>query len=236
MRDYSEILKKVSLFDSIKTDEINSIVTNLGARVKKYDKDEYIRHIGDPSDFVGIVLSGSIQIVQDDYYGNRSITATFGEGEIFGEAFACAGVKVLPVGILSCEESKIMFISKTTLLNACNGDCRCGCSRNSHHTIISNLLKSVASKNILLNRKLQYSSHKTTSEKIMAYLNDQARINESDSFTIPFNRQELADYLGVERSAMSVEINKLVRAGVIETKRSYFRLIREGVSSKDCLC
>ena len=79
---------------------------------------------------------------------------------------------------------------------------------------------------MLMNQKLKYSSHKTTKKKLMAFLHDQSRINKSKEFTIPFDRQALADYLGVERSAMSTEINKLVKQGIIETKRSYFRLIR----------
>lgn len=220
MKDYFEFLTKTQLFAGISVKDIPILLERLKARVEKFTRDDYVRIEGDPADFIGIVLEGKIQILNEDYFGNRSITATFEKGALFGEAFSCAGVKKLTVDILSCADTDIMFIDSRYFLIGCGGGCEF------QHTLLENLLKIMAKKNMLLNKKLQYSSHKTTSEKIMAYLHDQAKINHSPEFIIPYNRQELADFLGVERSAMSAEIGKLVKQGAIETKRSYFRLIK----------
>lgn len=221
MDKYSELLMTIPLFAGIAGENIPTLLKNLEAYTRTYHKNEYIRLSGDPADFIGIVLSGNIQILQHDYYGNRSITASFGTGSLFGEAFACAGIPILPVDILSGEDTTIMFMNRSRILSPCGGSCTF------HHTLIGNLLTIVASKNMMLNQKLQYISHRTTAEKLLAYLNDQAKLHASAEFTIPFDRQELADYLGVERSAMCAEISKLVKAGILETRRSYFRLIAQ---------
>ncbi len=230
---YIQILHVNPLFKDIPAGNITSMLRRLNAYTKSYNKDEYIRHTGDTADFIGIILSGEIHILQDDYDGNRSITASIPSGSMFGEAFACAGIRHLPVDIMAVDNCIILFLDSQTLLNSCdscfNNSCsgtnssdNNGCSY--HHILIRNLLGIVAHKNISLNQKLRYVSHKTTKEKLLAYLSQQAKQHNSKDFTINFNRQELADYLGVERSAMSTEISKLVKNGVIETHRSHFTL------------
>lgn len=220
MKNDQIVLEKLPLFEGINPQEINAILSCMGAQTAKYAKEEYIRMEGDPANFIGLVLEGTVQIQQHDYDGNRSITASFSAGQMFGEAFACAEVPALPVDILAATPVTVMFLNQQKILDPCQR----GCSF--HSQIIQNLLKIIARKNILLTRKLGYISHKTTGEKLMAYLNDQARQNHSLSFTIPYNRQDLADYLGVERSAMSAELSKLQRKGILETNRSYFRLLK----------
>lgn len=221
MKKYVSLLRNHPLFEGISENNIPVMLRKLDAYTKKYMKNNFIRFAGDPADFIGIVLEGNIQILQDDFYGKRNIIATFSKGTLFAESFACAGVSVLPVDIMASDNVEIMFININHLFNS--EGCECGFQ----HILITNLLKIMAQKNMLLNTKLQYSSHKTTAEKIMAYLNDQARIHRSNEFTISFDRQGLADYLGVERSAMSAEISKLVKLGVIETKRSYFKILKD---------
>ena len=219
---YSDILHLNPLFKGILPEDFPSVLDRLNSYTKNYKKNEYIRHVGDPADFIGIVLSGEIHIYQDDYYGKRSITASIKEGALFGEAFSCAGIGVLPVDIYASENSTILFLNSNILFSSCDKSCKF------YHILTKNLLGIIARKNIYLNQKLKYHSHKTTREKILAYLNDQAKENGSSEFTIPFNRQQLADYLGVERSAMSLEISKLVKQGIIKTQRSHFGLIKEG--------
>lgn len=245
---YIEILHINPLFNDIPAGNITSMLRRLNAYTKSFKKDEYIRHTGDMADFIGIILSGEIHILQDDYDGNRSITASIPAGSMFGEAFACAGIRHLPVDIMAVDNCIILFLDSQTLLNSCdncfnnscsgtnsfdnssfNNDCsgtsssdNNGCSY--HHILIKNLLGIVAHKNISLNQKLRCVSHKTTKEKLLAYLSQQAKQHNSKDFTINFNRQELADYLGVERSAMSAEISKLVKSGLIDTHRSHFTL------------
>ncbi|MBO5261268.1 MAG: Crp/Fnr family transcriptional regulator [Coprococcus sp.] len=218
MKKYIELLKLCPLFEGLSEDNILAVLERFGASVKAYNKNEYIKLTGDSAEFIGIVLEGSIQIVQDDYYGNRHITASFKKGDLFAEAFACAGISTLPVDILSRENTKIMYIESHHILKGCNGSCEF------HHTLISNLLKIVSKKNMLLKQKLHYLSQKTTSKKLMAYLNDQALTNNSSEFTIPYDRQGLADFLGVDRSALSAEISKLTKQGILSTKRNWFRL------------
>ena len=214
------ILINNSLFQSIPESDIPILLRNLEAYTRQYKKDTYIKMTGDPADFIGIVLSGEIYICQTDFYGNRSIVASFTAGNLFAEAFACAGIAQLPADILAAADCRILFLSSRTLFQSCD---RCS---SFHHQLIANLLGIVSRKNLYLNQKLSYISRGTTKEKLLAYLSDQAKQNHSNEFTIPFNRQELADFLGVERSAMSAELGKLSKLGVLETQRRYFRLFR----------
>ena len=217
---YSRIIQSNRLFKDIAIEDIPDMLKRLNAYTRVYKKDEFIRHSGEPADFIGIILAGEIQILQDDYYGNRSITAHITEGSLFAETFSCAGVSILPVDIMAVGNCTVMFLDSKALFNGC--DIRC----QFHYSLIRNLLGIIAEKNIYLNKKQKYTSQKTTSGKILAYLNDQAKQTGSNEFVIPFNRQELADYLGVERSAMSAEIGKLVKLGVLETRRSFFKLLK----------
>ena len=214
------ILINNSLFRSIPESDIPILLKHLEAYTGQYKKDTYIKMTGDPADFIGIVLSGEIYICQTDFYGNRSIVASFTAGNLFAEAFACAGIAQLPADILAAADCRILFLSSRTLFQSCD---RCS---SFHHQLIANLLGIVSRKNLYLNQKLSYISRGTTKEKLLAYLSDQAKQNHSNEFTIPFNRQELADFLGVERSAMSAELGKLSKLGVLETQRRYFRLFR----------
>ena len=215
---HKQIFLKSPLFKGISEGNIPLMLTRLQAFSKKYQKDSFLKNSGDPADFIGIVLSGEIHICKNDFYGNRSITASIGDGQLFAEAFPCAGIAVLPVDIIAATDCEILYISSSSIFHVCDGRCEF------HHILIENLLGIVARKNMYLNQKLNYTSRGTTAEKLLTYLSDQAGQNGSNEFVIPFNRQQLADFLGVERSAMSAEISKLVKLGVLETKRSYFKL------------
>lgn len=147
------------LFQNILPEDIPIMLKRLHAYTKSYQKEAYIRHAGDPADFIGIIESGSIHILQDDYYGNRNITASISEGSLFGEAFSCAGIPYLPVDIVAAEDCNIMFLNGKKLLNTCDNGCEF------HHTLIRNLLGIVAQNNMYLNQKIKYTSRKTTREK-----------------------------------------------------------------------
>lgn len=224
MEKYLDLLETLALFDGINRNDIPVILNRLKSTASSYEKGEYIRLEGDAADFIGIVLEGEIHVLQDDYYGNRNINFSFHAGDMFAEAFACAEAAELPVDILATSRAYILFLDRSMLFGECSKTCAF------HSILIRNLLKIVAGKNMLLNQKLSYSSHKTTGEKIMAYLSDQAKLHHSSEFIIPFNRQELADYLGVERSAMSAEISRLQKQGRLITRRSYFKLLSPTLS------
>ena len=218
MKQYHSILMKNALFEGIEENQLQAVLNCLNAKIKKYKKDEFICQEGDRAGFIGIVLEGSIQIFLDDYDGNRNLTAGFDAGTMFAEAFACAKVPYMPVDILSYTDSVILLIDVNQLQNHSDNNCHF------HERITENLLKIMARKNMLLNQKLSYISHKTTAEKLMAFLGDQAKLHHSREFTIPYDRQSLADYLGVERSAMSAELSKLQKKGVLLTRKNYFKL------------
>ena len=221
MKKNTDLLLKTPLFSGIRAEEMEAVLRCLDARKEVHPRGTYIRSEGDAADFIGILLSGSAQVVQDDYFGDRSILTSLEPGEMFGEAFACAGESRIPVSILASLDTEVLMLSNDRILQQ-EGD---GCG---HHAIlIRNLLHIVARKNLALSRKMGYMAKKKTAEKLMAFLKDQAKKNHSTSFTIPFDRQGLADYLGVDRSAMSFEIGRLRRQGRLKTERSHFELLGE---------
>jgi len=219
MKEFFPILEKCPLFDGVDSNDLSAMLACLNARVSSYQKNRVIFQEGDPAKYVGIILTGAAQIVREDYYGNRSIVARIEPAELFGESFACAGVASLPVSVTAAEDSQVMLIDCRRLTVSCTSAC------SFHSRIIFNLLQVVATKNLLFNQKIEITSHRTTREKLMAYLLIQAKQNKSSSFTIPYDRQALADYLGVDRSAMAVEISKLRKDGIIACEKSHFELL-----------
>ena len=174
---------------------------------------------GESIEKFGIVLSGQVQVVQDDYYGNRSILGKIDIGNLFGESFACAEIKTLPVSVITTTESELLFIDCHRLAVPCAKAC------GFHSRLIQNMLSIVSMKNIALTQKIEFTSKRTTREKLMAYLSSEAKNARSSRFCIPFNRQELADYLSVERSAMSAELSKLRNDGVLKFHKNQFDLL-----------
>lgn len=219
MKKYLPVLSRCALFSGMCQDDLLAMLGCLGARVATVKKNQLILREGDPANSVGIVLTGAAQIIKEDYYGNRSIVARIEPGELFGESFACAGVEALPVSVEATEDGQVMLIDCRRITVSCTNACAF------HSRMIYNLLRVVASKNLLFNQKIEITSRRTTREKLMTYLLAQAKLHSSDSFAIPYDRQALADYLGVERSAMSTEIGKLRKEGIIECEKRRFRLL-----------
>ena len=219
MKKYIDIIGKSALFEGIEHEDIAEMLESMGARVIIASKNQIVFSEGEPAEYMGIVLSGRVRIIREDYYGNRTIVAEVEPGELFAETVAAAGSEKMPVSAAASEDSEIMLIDCRRML-CCEGN-DTGSIQN---RLISNLLRVVAEKNILLNRKIEIISCRTTREKLMAYLLSEAKRRNSSEFEIPFDRQELADYLGVDRSAMSAEIARMRRDGVIESKKSRFRL------------
>ena len=220
MENYFDLLLSTPLFSGIGKEELNSMLKCLSPKLLTVPKGEPVFLEGDDAGFVGVVLEGSVQIVRDDFYGNRSVFAHAEQGDIFAEAFACANLDSMPVSGFALKNSKVLLLSCKKMLTVCSSACLF------HNQLVKNLLKVVAQKNLGLNSKIQFMSQKTTKEKLMAYLLDQAKKAGSTDFNIPFDRQALADYLGVERSAMSTELNKLRKAGVLDCKGAQFRIFR----------
>ncbi|MBC3803461.1 cyclic nucleotide-binding domain-containing protein [Acetobacterium fimetarium] len=218
MNNNVEILRKVKLFDAI-DDKLEDMLQCLGSEEKKYDRGEIILMTGQPVTSVGVVLSGEVQIIQEDYYGNRSILTELKPGHIFGEAFASAGIKESPVTILAKSNCRIMFLAIERIISTCPNSCIF------HSQLMENLLKILARKNILLSSKNQLLSQRTIRDKVLSYLGLQAEKKGSLEFEIPFSRNELADFLCVDRSALSRVLSQLKKDGTIEYQNQHFRLL-----------
>ena len=219
MKKYFEILRKCPLFQQIEGDDLQKMLGCLGAKVESFDKKYTILAEGTPAKYIGILLSGSAQIVQVDYYGNRSILGSVAPSEVFAEAFACAGMDMLPVSVTANEPCEVMLIHRDHILHTCENHC------GFHQQLIFNLMQDLASKAILFQQKIEITSKRTTREKLMTYLLLYAKKANNNSFEIPFDRQELADYLEVDRSGLSAEIGKLRKEGILENHRKSFTLL-----------
>lgn len=218
MEKYFDFLLKTTLFSGVQREELASLLNCLQARVVRLEKGMPVFLEGEEAGFIGLVLEGGVQIVHDDYYGNRSVLGHAEPGELFGQTYACSNIQNMPVSGYALHQSCIMFFSCRKMLTVCSNACQF------HNRIVKNLLQVVAEHNVNMSRKIQFMSQKTTRQKLMAYLLDQAKKANSPEFTIPFDRQALADYLAVERSAMSAELSKLQKEGVLLTRGSHFIL------------
>ena len=221
MKEYLEVLSRCSLFKGIAPAEIQALLKCLDGKAAAITKGDPVFLEGDPAWFVGVVLSGAVQIVRDDYYGRRSVLAAVSPGGLFAEAFACAGLETLPVSAVALQDGSVLLLNCSRMLTGCAHAC------SFHSRLIVNLLHGIAQKNLSRTQKIRCMSPKTTREKLMEFLLTQAKQHGSPEFVIPYDRQALADYLGVERSAMSAEISRLKKLGAIESDGSRFRILTD---------
>ncbi len=219
MKKYYEILKQCRLFDDIGDDNLMAMLGCLGAKVRRFCKNQSIMTEGEKVADIGILLKGEAQLIRDDYYGNRSIVASIQPSQLFAESFVCAGADCIPVNVVATEDSEVMLIDGYHILHTCGNSC------SFHNQMIFNLMKIVATKNLMFTQKIEITSKRTTREKLMTYLMQQAKAHNSNSFAIPYDRQELADYLEVDRSGLSAEISKLRREGLLECNKNKFKLL-----------
>ena len=220
MHQFFDILKNCPLFAGVEASDLEAMLACLGAKRLEARRGSVIFAEGDPAVYVGIVLWGAIRVIREDYYGNRSIVAHMEPGEVFGESFACAGVTALPVSVVAEEDCGCLLLDCKRITVSCTNACAF------HSRMIYNLLRMVAGKNLVFNQKLEITSKRTTREKLMAYLMNQAKLQGSDEIRIPYDRQALADYLEVDRSGLSAEISRLRREGVLLCDKNRFRLLR----------
>lgn len=216
---YTELLQKSPMFDGIAADDIPKLLSCLSASEHNFGRGEYIFMAGESAGGVGIVLSGGVNVVQEDFWGNRSILAHIEPGGMFGEALSCARVARLPVSVAATADSRIMLIDYAKIVSYCPSTCQF------HTRLIENMLGILAQKNVMLTEKMEFLSRRSTREKLLAYLSAQATKLGSASFSIPFSRQELADYLCVDRSAMSAELGKMARDGIVRFNKNKFELL-----------
>ncbi len=214
-----EFLKKLPIFFDLNDKEITSILTFFNFFEKSFQKNEFIFEIDKKIDKIGIIILGEINIIKEDFWGNRNILNKFKSGEIFGEVFALSKSSS-NIMVEASQDCKILFLDlKNFSINS---------EKNSEEIIkfLTNIFKISLKKNILFTEKLEHISKKSIREKIISYLSTEAQKNKTNSFLIKFDRQELADYLFVERSALSRELSSMKKEGLIDYKKNHFTLIK----------
>ena len=218
MKKYIPILKRTQLFSGVGEEEIGSMLDCLQARICTYKKGGYVFRQGEHVDNIMVLVEGKLHIQRDDYWGNRSIINMVSEGEMFGEAYVAPESGALMNDVLAIEDSTVIFFDVRRIITVCPTACRF------HSMVVQNLFFAISEKNRRLVQKLTFMTKRTTREKLIAYLSEEAKRQNSSGFSIPFNRQQLADFLSVDRSAMSNELCKMRDEGLISFEKNWFVL------------
>ena len=214
-------LSNTNLFRGIREEELQALLPCLNAHETRFDKDEVIYRAGDTVSEIGLVESGSVNILVNFYWGGSHIFGHVAAGQLFAETYAAIPGKELLVDVVAAEKCEVLFLNLDKLLTTCQS----GCSF--HNRIIHNLIRISAGKNLALSERMMHTAPKSIRERLLSYLSEQAVEHGSAHFSIPFSRQQLADYLGVDRSALSNELSKMQRDGLLSFRKSEFTL-KEG--------
>lgn len=218
MEQREKILQNTPFFAGIEKDKLEAVLSWLDVGRRTCKKGEVLFQNGDDMPYMGLVLKGSLYLEKEDFWGNRSILAIVGEGEAFGEVYACLKKRKLNLNVIAAEVSEVLFLDIEKVLEE---EAPTGIPA---HKLTRNLLEIFADKNYILARKTEYLSKRTTREKLLSYLSAQAQTEGAGEFVIPFNRQELADFLSVDRSALSRELGKMQEEGILQFKKNRFCL------------
>lgn len=213
-----QTLKNTSLFRGNLDTEIDAMLICLEARESTFDKNTFVYRQGDKVNSLGVILKGSVQIIEEDFWGNRNIISKVGVGQLFAESYVCVQDESLRISVLATEKTSVLLLDIKKVLRTCSSACEF------HSRLIQNLLTVIARKNIHVTEKVQFLSQRTTKDKLMAYLSSESHRQGAMSFDIPFNRQELSDFLAVDRSALSKELGKLRDEGILDYKKNHFTL------------
>ncbi len=217
MEKIFNIVKNNDLFEGVIFKDFEKLYPCLSPIRKKFKKSEIILNAGDKANYVYIILSGSVKIVKSDIDGKDNVLTELSVSDIFGEVFACANILHSHVTVVSLQESEVLFLNYKKIITSCQSAC------SYHSKLISNMLKLVAKKNIMLHQKIELISKRTTRERLLLYF-DIHRRNQK-KFTIPHSRENLAAYLCVDRSAMSNEFSKMQKEGIIKYDKNQFEIL-----------
>ena len=213
------ILKRSKLFAGVGEDEIGAMLGCLQVVARSYKKGEYVFRQGQNLQQIALLVEGSLMVQKEDYWGNRSIIQSVEAGEMFGEAYAAPESGPLLSDVVAVADSTVILFDVFRVLTVCSAACRF------QSMVVRNLVFAVAEKNRQLVQKLRHMAKRSTREKLMSYLSEEAKRQGSSVVTIPFNRQQLADFLSVDRSAMSNELGKMRDDGLIEFEKNRFTLL-----------
>jgi CRP-like cAMP-binding protein len=210
LEEYFGVLLDSELFNNFSKEELSSMLGCLNPSLRKYKKEEIVAVFGEPLNVIGIVLSGEITIAKETPNGNRIIMSILSTSEMFGEIAAFSGMKIWPATVSSSLNSVVIFIPKDKIVSSCDGVCPW------HRKLTDNMLKIVAQKALLLNKKVEYLSIKSMRSKLATYFYEQYKLNKSLTFQLPLNRNGLSEFLGVSRPSMSREMSRLQDEGIID--------------------
>lgn len=215
--NFLPVLAQSLLFQGVSMDDLPHLIRCLQPKEVTYPKDYTIIEEGDLLDELAVVLSGSVTVVRHDFWGNRTLVAKLGAGDIFAETVACTADKSV-ASVITEEKTVVLFLSVQKIITSCPSACVF------HHAIIENMVKLLAHKNLTLMQKMNHITKRNTREKLLSFLSEQALDRGTQEFTIPFDRQQLADYLCVDRSAMSSELSKMKYDGLLQYNKNSFIL------------
>ena len=219
MSESLQTLSTCALFSGIEPAQYPAVIRCLRAQVRTYQKEERLFSAGDAPSFLGVVLRGSVALLQEDTWGGQVILSVVLAGGVFAESFALSDGGTLPFSAAARTDSRILCIPTGELLSPAALSCPF------HTRLIHNLIRILTQENLRLLQKIRHLSQKTTRQKVMSYLASQAAIQNSSTFCIPLDRQEMADYLGVERSALSAVLSQMQREGLIRFAKNRFSLL-----------
>lgn len=219
MEKFYAVMGKCPLFDNIKADDYKTLMSCINAHVKKFNADDYIFLAGSQISYVGIVLTGAVEIIKENLAGTRLIMDFLEPSSIFGEGIVCTKARIAPVSVRVKEDSQILFIPFERIIKTCGSAC------NFHFQLIQNMMMLLGEKNFKMNSKIELLMLKGMREKLAAYLINESQKNNSLSFDIVPNRNELAEYLNVSRTSMSRELSRMKEEGLLDYYQNSFKIL-----------
>ena len=219
MKKYIEILKRTQLFSGVSDTEISAMLNCLQAKLLTFQKGDYVFREGERIDNITVLVKGKLLVQHDDFWGNRNIVNVIRVGEMFGEAYVAPESGSLLNDVIAEEDSAVIFFDVRRILTVCSTACRF------HSMVIQNLFFAISEKNRKLVQKIGHMSKRSTRAKLLSYLSEEAKRQNSSHFTIPFTRQQLADFPCVDRSAMSNELCKMRDEGLLQFAKNQFILL-----------
>lgn len=220
--DYS-FLSTLKIFEGISPDEIKHLLPCLNWHVQKYKKGDFIFNAGEIIDEIGVILSGNVNVEAYDLLGNRNVFGRSSTGEVVAVSYSFTPNEPLIVNVIADSDVEMLFIDVNKTVYVCSASCQF------HSRLVSNLLNIIANSNLSLSRRSLHTSHKSIRGKLISYLSYQVIKNGANEFNIPFDREQLAGYLNVERSALSNELSKMKKEGLIDFKKNHFIIKQEAM-------
>ncbi|WP_308552805.1 Crp/Fnr family transcriptional regulator [uncultured Peptoniphilus sp.] len=218
-----EIILKSKIFKNIEENEVDLLLKCINNYRKTFKKGEIILREGEKTEYMGIVITGSVVVERADLWGNNTVLGVISPGGIFAETYSILNDEPLMINVYANEKSEILFLRTNEIFKTCEKSC------NFHDQLILNLIRIASFKNLNLSRKILHTGPKTIRGKLLSFFSEWVKKENTLSFSIPYNRQQLADYLSVDRSAMSNELSKMQKEGILEFKKNKFKIIDKNI-------